>query len=105
MDEEEWSSEPSDDDDPVWRALYDQLPPWMRNPENPEGELEAVWNAHRSPVVKMKDITIALEKTIKAKTKQVMLQKRGGMPHINLGNQQMKPQQIKHFDQQMKHLQ
>ena len=79
VDEDEWSSELSDDDDPVWRALYGRLPPWLRNPEDQEGAPEAVPNVHRSPVVGMKTIAAALETPIKAK-KQKMLQKRGGCP-------------------------
>ena len=41
----------------------------MRNPENPEGEPEAVWNAHRSPVVDMKAIAMVLEKDDQGKNK------------------------------------
>ena len=37
-----WSDSPDSEDDPVWRAMWPQLPPWIRNPENPEGEPEAV---------------------------------------------------------------
>ena len=35
---DKWSSESSnDDDDPMWRVMWPQLPPWMRNPANWEG--------------------------------------------------------------------
>ena len=70
------------DDDPVWHALRAQLPPWMRNPENPEGELEAVWNAHRSPVVDMKAIAMVLEKDDQGKNKASnAAEERGDAPH------------------------
>ena len=59
----------SNDDDPVWHALRAQLPPWMRNPKNPEKEPEAVWNAHCSPVVDLKAIVMALEKDDQGKDK------------------------------------
>ena len=36
-----------------------------------------MWNAHRVPVVDLKAIAKVLEKAIKAKTKQLMRQKRG----------------------------
>ena len=41
----------SDGNDPVWRAMWPQLPPWIRNPENWEEEPEAGWNPNQVPVV------------------------------------------------------
>ena len=46
VDEDEWSSESSNNDNPVWRALQAQLLSWMCNPKNPEREPEAVSNAY-----------------------------------------------------------
>ena len=37
-----WSESSDDNNDPVWRSMLSQLPPWIRNSEGSDGEPEAV---------------------------------------------------------------
>ena len=48
---DDWSELSGDNDNPVRRAMWPQLHPWIRNQRGWQGEPEAVWNPHWVPVV------------------------------------------------------
>ena len=50
----DWSESSEDNDDLVWRAMWSQLPPWIRNPKIWDEEPETVWNPHQNPVVDLR---------------------------------------------------
>ena len=56
-----WNESPDDNNDPMWQAMWPQLPPGVRNPENWEDQLETVCNPHGVPVIDLRAIATALE--------------------------------------------
>ena len=71
----DWSESFDDGDNPVWRSILPQLPPWIRNPSGGGGVSEEGGTPLRLPALSRLTLSLVqspLQKTFKANLKQGM---------------------------------